>query len=209
MEGLFCTWKYTSRLNSLRCRLLRRKPSPYSPSSQPFSACKLPTIEHYLWGNLPECLRFLRSASAAQLSTAQSTRTSSKASTRRSERDNVSKQASRQRWLEPACRRAFVQLAVFSKRTKKSKYARPTKTYNHCNHSQSRLAGVTSPVHCTLLYTALSLHPFYFVHACVVRVVFVDTEALSILYVATSPLRPFLMGDFFFSVTNRAFLLSS
>ena len=37
-------------------------------------------------------------------STAQSTRTSSKASTRRSERHN----ASRQSWLEPACRRAFI-----------------------------------------------------------------------------------------------------
>ena len=32
---------------------------------------------------------------------------------------------------EPACRRAVLQLAVFSKRTKKSKYVRPTKIYNH------------------------------------------------------------------------------
>ena len=32
-------------------------------------------------------------------------------------------------WREPACRRAFIQLAVFSNRTKKSKSARPTKVY--------------------------------------------------------------------------------
>ena len=35
-------------------------------------------------------------------------------------------QASRQNWREPACRRAFIQLVVLSKRTKKSKRARPT-----------------------------------------------------------------------------------
>ena len=33
-------------------------------------------------------------------------------------------QAGRQSWREQACRRAFVQLAAFSKRTKKSKYIR-------------------------------------------------------------------------------------
>ena len=38
-------------------------------------------------------------------------------------------QASRQNWRDPLCRRAFIQIAVFSKRTKKSKSARPTKKY--------------------------------------------------------------------------------
>ena len=62
-------------------------------------------------------------------------------------------QAGRQRWLEPACRGAFTQLAVFSKR-KKSKSARPTKIYNHCNHSQSSLlAGVMFA--CKLLFLSV------------------------------------------------------
>ena len=39
-------------------------------------------------------------------------------------------------WLEPACRRAFIQRAEFSKRTKKSKSAWPTKIYNY-SHSAS------------------------------------------------------------------------
>ena len=74
-------------------------------------------------------------------------------------------QASRQSWLEQACRRAFIQLAVFSEQTKKSKSARPT-------------AGVMLPVR---LYTAHSLRSrFYFVDACGVRVAFVDHGALGI-----------------------------
>ena len=69
--------------------------------------------------------RTTSTASTAQYNTAQSTRaTSSKASTRRSERDN-NPGKSRRSWLAPACRRANVQLAVLSKRTKKSKSARP------------------------------------------------------------------------------------
>ena len=48
-------------------------------------------------------IRYLLSIPYRKRSTVQSTRTSSKASTRRSERDN----ASRQSWLEPACCRAF------------------------------------------------------------------------------------------------------
>ena len=36
-------------------------------------------------------------------------------------------QASRHCWLEPVCRRAFLQLTEFSKRRKKSKSARPTR----------------------------------------------------------------------------------
>ena len=55
-------------------------------------------------------------------------------------------QASRQSWREPSCHRAFTQLAVFSKRTKKSKSVRTTKLYNR---SRSSLAGVMLPVHCS------------------------------------------------------------
>ena len=36
-------------------------------------------------------------------------------------------QASRRSWLAPACRRGYIQRAVLSKRTNKSKSARPTK----------------------------------------------------------------------------------
>ena len=50
-------------------------------------------------------------------------------------------QAGRRSWRgesrEPACRRPFVQVAVFSKRTKKSKSARPTKIYKHSQSSFS------------------------------------------------------------------------
>ena len=52
---------------------------------------------------------------------------------------NATTQASRHSWLQPACRRTLMQLAVLSRRTKKSKSARPTKNYNN---SQSSLAGV-------------------------------------------------------------------
>ena len=40
---------------------------------------------------------------------------------------NAATQASGQSWRGPACRLAFIQLAVFSKRAKVSKSARPTK----------------------------------------------------------------------------------
>ena len=44
---------------------------------------------------------------------------------------------------------AFIPLAAFSKRTKKSKSARPTRTSNHCNRSRSSLADVMMlPVPC-------------------------------------------------------------
>ena len=96
--------------------------------------------------------------STAQHSAAQSTRTSSKASTRRSERDNA---ASRQSRLEPARHRAFIQLAVFSKRTsKKSKSPRPTNIYTSMqNHSQSTSL-CWCDVACTLLFlSVLSIRP--------------------------------------------------
>ena len=86
-------------------------------------------------------------------------------------------QASRQSWLESACRRVFIQLAVFSKQTKKSKSPPgPTKMYNHSQ--KWRFSWCDARRVCP--YTALSLRPFYFVHAFGVLVVFVDQGALGI-----------------------------
>ena len=68
----------------------------------------------------------------AQTAPAQST----KASTCRPELDNASKKI----WRTLSCRRAFIQLAAFSKRTKKSKSDLPTKIYNHAHRATS--AGV-------------------------------------------------------------------
>ena len=115
-------------------------------------------------------LGFTCSASTGQHSTAQRSPPAQAAEQVRADQ-SATTQASIQSWLEAACRRAFIQLVVFSKRTKKSKSARPTRMYNH---SQSSLAGVMLPVHCS------SLRPFYFVHACGVRIVFVDHGALGI-----------------------------
>ena len=82
-------------------------------------------------------------------------------------------QAGRQSWREPPCRRAFTQLAEFSKRTEKSFFSRPTKVYNS---SRSSLAGVMCEgfafISNSIRYsTALSLRPFsmYFVHTCMRR----------------------------------------
>ena len=78
--------------------------------------------------------------------------------------------ASRQSWLEPACRRVSIQLAVFTKTNQEIeicpayKYMQPfTEQLSWCD------VACTPP-----LYTALSIRPFYFVHACGVRVAFVD-----------------------------------
>ena len=57
----------------------------------------------------------------------------------RADESATTQQASRQSWREPACRRAFIRLAMFSNRTKESKSARPTKSYNQ---SQNSVAGV-------------------------------------------------------------------
>ena len=43
----------------------------------------------------------------------------------------VTTKASRQSWREPACRREHLQLTVFSKPTKKSKFARPESIYRY------------------------------------------------------------------------------
>ena len=80
-------------------------------------------------------------------------------------------QASRRSWLAPACRRAYIPLAVFSKRTKKSKSARPTK---------NTAGGVLCDARRVCLYTALSVRPLYFVHTCGVQVSFGDHGALGI-----------------------------
>ena len=79
-------------------------------------------------------------ASTSQLSRAQSSL--HKAETQARTDQSATTQASRQSWRKPACRRAFIQFAVFSKRTKKSKIARPTKIYN----LQSNLAGATREI---------------------------------------------------------------
>ena len=92
----------------------------------------------------------LRKHSTAQHSKVQSTRTSSKSSIRADQ--SAITQASRRSCFEPACRRVFIQLAVFPKRTKKSKSARPTKMHNQ---SQSGLDGVMLPA---LLFLSVILY---------------------------------------------------
>ena len=72
---------------------------------------------------------------------------------------SVTTQASRQSWREQVSRRAFIQLAVLSKRTKKSKSARSTK--NIYNHSRSSLAGVMREGKC--LY--FPCHSISYMHA--------------------------------------------
>ena len=80
-------------INIRRSRPPRRTRSAYRPTSQPFSACNC-RRENYLLGTLPDffLLSLLRKHSTAQHSTARSTRTSSKTSTCRSERDIASNQ---------------------------------------------------------------------------------------------------------------------
>ena len=104
--------------------------------------------------------------STRQHSAGQSTRTSSKARTRRSERDNASKQADRIGSSEHVVgRRAFMQLAVFAKRRNQNLPGLKKYTTIH-------KGGVILSVHC-------SFSPSYFVHACGVQVVSVDYMELS------------------------------
>ena len=133
--------------------------------SQPVSADY--NITSYLLGNLPEFLCFLCSASTAraQHSTAQRSfrTTSSKASTLQSERDNASKQS-----------RASVSSRIYtfihdsslcSQNERRNR--NPPGLQKYQPFKQLRWCGVVF----TLL---LSPRPFYFVHPCGVRVVFVD-----------------------------------
>ena len=53
-------------------------------------------------------------------------------------------------WLEPACRRAFIKLAVFSKRRKKSTSARPTKNTQRVTKQLCRC-----DVACALLFLSV------------------------------------------------------
>ena len=97
---------------------LKGTSSVFSPTSQPVIAdgntiC-WETVLNFLAFFAPQAQPALRRKAAKQVRADQSATT----------------QASRQSWLEPACRRAFIQLPAFSKRTKKSKSARPTK-YKH------------------------------------------------------------------------------
>ena len=89
-------------------------------------------------------------------------------------------------WQGLACRRAFIQLAAFSKRTKKSKSARQNIQYNHpqsswswCRARRTRLY-FQSQEATTLTLLSLSVLCMYFVHACGVRVVFLEHGALRI-----------------------------
>ena len=63
----------------------------------------------------------------AQHSTAQRSQPAQQAAKQVQADQSATTQASRRSWLAPAYRRAYTQLAVFSKRTKKSKSARPAK----------------------------------------------------------------------------------
>ena len=80
--------------------------------------------------------------------------------------------ASTQSWLEPACRRGSSRCVINTNERRNPNLLGPQK-YRY-NHSQRSLAEVV------LFYTALSPRPFYFVHACGVRVVSVEHGALGI-----------------------------
>ena len=113
-------------------QLLAGEPFPF------FSFCfrKRASFFHFLVGLFSViCTRMLLSSTCRKHSTAQSAISpqSNTSSTCRSERDHASKQTT-------GCR-ALIQFAAFSRRTNKSKSARPTKRHEH-NRSQSSLAGV-------------------------------------------------------------------
>ena len=101
---------------------------------------------------------YYHTACTAQHSTAQSTRTSSKASTRRSDRDNASKQNE----LARARMSSSLHTArCVLKTNKKSKSSRPSKLYSH---SQRSLAVVMREgFACTLLFifTVVSISPVH------------------------------------------------
>ena len=119
-EQITCCRKQSSRL-------LQLASSVFSPTSQPFSASNC-RREYYLLENLPEYICSLCSASIARHSTAEHSavnpqkQQSKFAQIRARQRTQGNRIGSSQHVVE-----AFVQLAVFSKRTKKSQCARPTK----------------------------------------------------------------------------------
>ena len=129
----------------------RRTSSVFFPTSRSFSARNY-SREYYLLGNLFEFICFICFASTSQHSTAQSTRTSSKASGRRSERDN----ASRQSWLEPACRRGIYTARCVFKANEKIETCPAYKSIQPLTNS---LADVMLPVHC-------SFSPSFLIRSC-------------------------------------------
>ena len=79
--------------------------------------------------------------STTQHSTAQSAPLHKAAQQERADQ-SAATQASRLEVRQPACRRAFIQLAMLSKRTKKSNTARPTKIYTTAHQSSVMREGV-------------------------------------------------------------------
>jgi len=85
----------------------------------------------------PSIIRYLQyyntttvpQASQAQHSTAQRSQPAQQAAKQVRADHSAATQACRRSWLAPACRRAYIQIAVSSKRTNKSTYARPTKAW--------------------------------------------------------------------------------
>ena len=84
--------------------------------------------------------------------------------------------ASRQSWPELAYRRAFIQLAAFSKRKKKRKSTRQICTthkacdWSWCNAGRTHLYFQSQQDTTTLFF--LSVLSIYFIHACDIRVCF-------------------------------------
>ena len=88
-----------------------------------FACCPL-----FLW-TFSLCVRIIRACCrrASTASTTQHSASSAHQAAKQVRADqSATTQASRRRLRRPECRRAFVQLAVFSKRTEKSKSARST-----------------------------------------------------------------------------------
>ena len=85
----------------------------------------------------PSIIRYLQyyntttvpQASQAQHSTAHRSQPAQQAAKQVRADHSAATQACRRSWLAPACRRAYIQIAVSSKRTNKSTYARPTKAW--------------------------------------------------------------------------------
>ena len=124
----------------------------------------------------------------AQHSTAQSQPAQSrKASTSRSECDNASKQTGLAR--VSTCRRSYVQHGEFSKRTKTSKSARPTKIHHYPNSDGGVMReGLAFSVdlskisryaqHCSFSPPFFYVRIYARVHACGVRVAILEHGAL-------------------------------
>ena len=131
----------------------------------------------------------LSSSTYRKHSTARRNQPCTKQRSRKLAYQSATTQASRQRWPKLACRRAFIQLAAFSKRMKKSKSTRQ-KMYNHsqstCCCDVQGLAFIS--IINTIQHCFLSVFSMYFVHACGVRV-FYGAWALGFLQVVNLHLK--------------------